>query len=535
MKDRIFFSSAVCLILIFSGAGRLCAQQLWSYSRPNPLMDYVAQEMGAYDTVYEELNEADCRSCHGGSLAEKHHETDRAATSPCTPCHLTGPVITDCLTSGCHSSDDVLINGWHHNTEASDSGNCGSCHDLVPVEEFGPGIRFEDDPPTVNPPTPYSCENCHWEEANSATEDPDNPGHPSTLDHYDDWGQYVGFYEYGKPTDTPFDTHHMGFRGNIVNNKCYACHGFGFDWETAEVSWDPENRERIRHCERCHTKASLHQVHDRDCYSCEAVGFHVGEDYEEGEAAPDTERLFTYNEMCSGCHASIVTLAPAANPSILWPPNHDMVDIIIETNAYDKLGSPVTLTAVVTSNEPIDGLGDGDVAPDWTQPVIDQGAGTITLQLRAERSESGHGREYSIAITATDWTGWPIAADVKITVPEIVIALLDPEDGAVLSKRQRPVFKWDSPDYESFQVQFSKDPDFQSWILTLPLGKAEWLSGTSYTPTKIEWWLLRLIGRRSDRIYWRVKGKDGEENTAFSEMRDFTIEQRQLPRWTRWR
>ena len=63
-----------------------------------------------------------------------------------------------------------------------------------------------------------------------------------------------------------------------------------------------------------------------------------------------------------------------------------MVDIVIEANASDNSGLPVTLTASVTSNEPEDGLGDGDSAPDWAEPVIDQETGIITLQLCAERA-----------------------------------------------------------------------------------------------------------------------------------------------------
>ncbi len=111
------------------------------------------------------------------------------------------------------------------------------------------------------------------------------------------------------------------------------------------------------------------------------------------------------------------TLAPVPNQTILWPPNHKMVDIVIEANASDESGLPVTLTAQVKSNEPIDGLGDGDTAPDWAELQIDQGTGTITLQLRAERSGSDNGRVYTITITATDDSGNSSTADVEIIVP----------------------------------------------------------------------------------------------------------------------
>jgi len=110
------------------------------------------------------------------------------------------------------------------------------------------------------------------------------------------------------------------------------------------------------------------------------------------------------------------TLNPTANKTILWPPNHKMVDIIIDTHASDNSGMP-SLSAVVMSNEPQEGLGDGDMAPDWTEPVIEQETGIITLQLRAERSGSGDGRTYSIAITATDPSSNSSTANLNIIVP----------------------------------------------------------------------------------------------------------------------
>ena len=93
-----------------------------------------------------------------------------------------------------------------------------------------------------------------------------------------------------------------------------------------------------------------------------------------------------------------------------------MVDIFIEANANDNSGS-VTLSATVSSNEPEDGLGDGDMSPDWSVPVIDQENGTISLQLLSERLGSGDGRVYTITITATDDSNNSSQASVEIIVP----------------------------------------------------------------------------------------------------------------------
>ena len=110
------------------------------------------------------------------------------------------------------------------------------------------------------------------------------------------------------------------------------------------------------------------------------------------------------------------TLQPLQDKCILWPPNHQMVDISIAANASDNSGE-VTLTASVASDEPIDGLDDEDMAPDWTEPVIDQVNGIITLQLRAERSGSGDGRVYTVTITATDESDNSSTVAVEIIVP----------------------------------------------------------------------------------------------------------------------
>jgi hypothetical protein len=111
------------------------------------------------------------------------------------------------------------------------------------------------------------------------------------------------------------------------------------------------------------------------------------------------------------------TLAPTTeNKTILWPPNHDMVDIVINANAEDNSGV-VTLFASVVSNEPEEGLGDGDMTPDMSAPVIDQAAGTISLQLRRERSGSGDGRTYTVSILAADDSNNVSSATLNIIVP----------------------------------------------------------------------------------------------------------------------
>ncbi len=102
-----------------------------------------------------------------------------------------------------------------------------------------------------------------------------------------------------------------------------------------------------------------------------------------------------------------------ATPNVLWPPNHKMVPITVKVQVTDTCSATTWKITKVTSNEPVNGLGDGDTAPDW-QIVGDHG-----LKLRAERSGKGNGRTYTITVVATDTSGNVSAArTVTVKVPK---------------------------------------------------------------------------------------------------------------------
>ena len=100
---------------------------------------------------------------------------------------------------------------------------------------------------------------------------------------------------------------------------------------------------------------------------------------------------------------------PAAGCS-LWPPDHRLVEVGL-VSAQDSLsgtaGAPVV---TVTSNEPANGTGDGDLEPDV---LITGGA----VQLRAERAGNGTGRVYTIKATASDLAGNTASATATCKVP----------------------------------------------------------------------------------------------------------------------
>jgi len=335
MRKKIAFYLSVLFFLLAGSTGYIHALNS-VYNRPNPLMDYVPQELGIYDGMYSELNETDCRFCHGNSLADRHHATPTVIENrQCIPCHeiiVEAPgvvVIHDCLTSGCHSQGDLIDNGWHHLTDLSESDNCVACHNPNLIAEISPLRDFGMYPPSVVTPTPFSCENCHWGQEVSG-------GHPSTNDHVNMWDDYIGSYEYGKEISGNFDTHHMGFYGNVATD-CYNCHSLNPD----DLSWDPYDENLIRYCERCHDISTLHTIgpHVQDTPGWEAAGFHIGGSTDPTDVDPSAYRTFLADEQCFGCHGDDI-IDPPPPPSELPAIDTSAAGIVPNHGSW---GSNVTL------------------------------------------------------------------------------------------------------------------------------------------------------------------------------------------------
>lgn len=110
------------------------------------------------------------------------------------------------------------------------------------------------------------------------------------------------------------------------------------------------------------------------------------------------------------------TIIGSVAPSVLWPPNHKMVTInaaVAVSDVCDPAASFV-LTSI-TSNEPDNGLGDGD-QPNDIQGA-DYGTADTSFQLRAERSGRGNGRIYTITYTARDKSGNTTPIQLQVRVP----------------------------------------------------------------------------------------------------------------------
>jgi hypothetical protein len=106
-----------------------------------------------------------------------------------------------------------------------------------------------------------------------------------------------------------------------------------------------------------------------------------------------------------------VILRVAATPAALWPPDHKMVPVTVSVIAVDAAdAAPSSSIVSVSSNQPVDGTGDGDTSPDW------EITGPLTLELRAERAANGQTRIYTIVVETTDDSGNSSTAATEVMV-----------------------------------------------------------------------------------------------------------------------
>ena len=106
----------------------------------------------------------------------------------------------------------------------------------------------------------------------------------------------------------------------------------------------------------------------------------------------------------------------SANPASLWPKNHKMRDVAINYTATDTCGGVNCQITNITSNEPINGTGDGDTSPDWE--FVDAN----NVRLRAESAGGGVGRIYTITVTCTDAAGNSTTKTVEVHVGHNILS-----------------------------------------------------------------------------------------------------------------
>ena len=198
-----------------------------------------------------------------------------------------------------------------------------------------------------------------------------------------------------------------------------------------------------------------------------------------------TTVTFTYTSSCApfttSCSATF-TVPPdntppsitnvSATPAMLWPPNHQMKDVTINYTATDC--GAFTTSLSVTSNEPINGTGDGDTSPDWE--VIDN----HHVKLRAERAGNGNGRIYTITINATDACGNTSSNTATVIVAHNITAPVSGNSFKVGSTVSFSGTFWDKPGNKHTGKWLIDGSALATATITEPVGNQNGRSTGSY-------------------------------------------------------
>ena len=111
------------------------------------------------------------------------------------------------------------------------------------------------------------------------------------------------------------------------------------------------------------------------------------------------------------------TIDVKLSPAVLWSPDHKLVQITASITVEDKCDpNPSVKLLSIESNEPDNGLGDGDTSNDIQGGAI--GTDDRTFLLRAERSGRGTGRVYTVTYETKDATGNTSTGQARVTVPK---------------------------------------------------------------------------------------------------------------------
>ncbi len=191
------------------------------------MMNGVQQKIGILDVKFENLDKKVCIGCHGDSLVDKHHETQKAVAGDCISCHAVSAkegktavrITRNCMSCHKHSP--------HHTTADAVNKKCTACHDGQGVSQFSTNVPAYK--PSKVTPSVNTCKNCH-------------------IDATVGGKKVLGFKE----------THH-----GIGIKTCDTCHT------------EKKDSDDIRICERCHSAAALHEVvphiSKENCAGCHVV------------------------------------------------------------------------------------------------------------------------------------------------------------------------------------------------------------------------------------------------------------------------
>jgi len=104
------------------------------------------------------------------------------------------------------------------------------------------------------------------------------------------------------------------------------------------------------------------------------------------------------------------TLQLASSPATLWPPNHNLVRVIVTANVSDDIDASPKIKLISIAC---------DDACNPEQDIVGAALSTDDreFQLRADRTGGGTGRTYRITYSATDASGNTTSAQTTVRVP----------------------------------------------------------------------------------------------------------------------
>ncbi len=147
-------------------------------------------------------------------------------------------------------------------------------------------------------------------------------------------------------------------------------------------------------------------------------------------------------DTCQATVTVIDTIPPeisvSLEPTLLWPPNHRLMDIEATVTATDACGPLTVRLDTITSNEPDDVPGNGTSPGDIQGAIL--GSTDFEFALRAERDGEGNGRIYAVVYTATDGAGNQASTSSSVIVPHdqggvvepVILAVQDESNGTHL-------------------------------------------------------------------------------------------------------
>jgi hypothetical protein len=201
------------------------------------------------------------------------------------------------------------------------------------------------------------------------------------------------------------------------------------------------------------------------------------------------------------------TLTVGASPSVLWPPNHRMVDVTATVTAQDVCGTPAITLVSIGSNEPDDAPGgeDGTTAGDVQGAAI--GTADASFQLRAERAGTGPGRVYTATYRADDGHGNTVARSAAVLVPHDQGGSVDPLTVTLWKDHQRAIVQWTpAPGARYYNVIRGDVGKLRSGLETILAGPVTCVASRTTGTTVVD---ADAAPRAGQALYYLVEYDDG--------------------------